>query len=623
MLPISLRTEGHRALIVGGGSVALRKAATLLGAGMTLVVIAPRIDPRLEALLGAGGHECIVRTYQASDISGITLVIAATDDENVNAQVVEDARRARILVCDATEPERGDFTMQATLRVGELTFSVDSGKSSPAFSKRLLREIEERFGGEYDAAARTLARMRTYVRTVLDGDERTAVMRELADFPIDELAAMNVSQGEHEVEAIVSRMRASEALAGTHAVICATRASALALTQSKTVAARLALRGIATTLLNVTTMGDRIQDKPIAAVGVNVWVKELEVALLEERADYAVHSCKDLPGELTAGMRLAAISVREDARDAFCSERYESFDSLPSGAIVGTSSQRRRAFLETLRPDLRYENVRGNVDTRLRKLREGQYDAIVLALAGLRRLGTSATYTVPFEIEQVVPAVGQGALAIETRAEDEALAISLREAVNDHATELCVTAERAVLRKLRAGCNAPLGVHASLHGEVLTVESAFAQNGTLLRERSTARVTNREEAERVGTALAERLATRMTQATPKVLLPRTQDRPSRIAAQLRSQGVAVVEFREGEEARPDVDLVLFPSSGSVAAARAFLDSLRTRERRPRIVAMGPASGAAAREAGFDPDFISADASIDAFVSLVMEQLQAQ
>ena len=171
-----------------------------------------------------------------------------------------------------------------------------------------------------------------------------------------------------------------------------------------------------TTMLGVTTSGDRDRTRPLDRFDdVNVFVKELESALRERRAGYAVHSCKDLAGTLPGDMRIAAISARADARDAFCSERYESLESLPAGAVVGTSSPRRRAQLAALRPDLRYENLRGNVDTRLKKLARGEYDAIVLAMAGLQRLGVAAAHVAPFAEDRLVPAVGQGALAVEVR----------------------------------------------------------------------------------------------------------------------------------------------------------------------------------------------------------------
>jgi len=559
-------------------------------------------------------------------VRDVDIAIAATDDDETNAKVVRDARAAHVLVCDAMQPERGDFTMLANVRVGDLTFAVDSGRSTPAFAKRLTRELQERFGPQYDAAARTLARMRTYVRTVLPEAERAPVMRDLAELPIELLAALNPADAEHEVEAAVLRARAHAPQPATGSAVCATRASALALAQTKMVAARLAERGTATTLLSITTTGDSVQDRPIAAIGAdNVWIKELEAALLDGRADYAVHSCKDLPGTLTEGMRLAAITAREDARDAFCSERYASFEALPSGSVVGTSSPRRRAQLRAQRSDLQYEDIRGNVDTRLRKLRDGRYDAIVLAMAGLARLGIRATHTVPFDAERIVPSVAQGALAVETLATRADLAEALREACNDPTSELCVAAERSALRTLQAGCNAPLGIHARLDADRMTVDAAYAIEDRLLvlRERATETVASIAEAEVLGARVARALAAQIETANPHVVvLPRTQERPSRIAAELRRRGVEVIELRAGEAVPERLpDMLVFPSSGSVGAASVYLESLRSLNHRPRVAAMGPQSGAAAREAGFEPDITSPEASIDAFVSLIAERLQ--
>ena len=287
-------------------------------------------------------------------------------------------------------------------------------------------------------------------------------------------------------------------------VVCASRRSALATVQSRYVAARLAQRGIASTILGITTAGDRDQERPIDRLdSPNVFVKELETALRDRRADYAVHSCKDLASSLPDDMHLAAISRREDPRDAFCSERFESFESLPPGAVVGTSSPRRREQLLALRPDLALTTLRGNVDTRLRKLRDGQYDAIVLAMAGLNRLRARATHVVAFDVETIVPAAGQGALGIETRAGDDALAGVLRAAVNDAGTELCVACERAALRTLQAGCSAPIGIHATLEGETMTVRGSYAIEGSGIRtQRREARVVTLHEAEALGAELA-------------------------------------------------------------------------------------------------------------------------
>jgi hydroxymethylbilane synthase len=494
MLPISLRPNGRRAVIVGGGNVAARKAESLVSAGFPVFVVAKRIGERLRCIVNENGGACEERAYETRDVAGARLVVAATSDSEVNATIVADARNAGALVCDASRPERGDFTMPATRRVGELTISVDSGGTAPAFARRVAAELSERVDDSYAAALRTLAHMRAYVMETFPPPERGPILRSLAQRPIVELSAAPIG------------------------AVCATRRSELAMVQSRAVAARLAERAVATTLLGVTTSGDRDRRTPIERFGdTNVFVKELEETLRAGRADFAVHSCKDLAGSLPDDMRIVAVSRREDPRDAFCSERYESFEALPAGAIVGTSSPRRRAQLASLRSDLRYESLRGNVDTRLRKLRDGDYDAIVIAMAGLNRLGARAHYTVAFAIDRLVPAVGQGALAVETRAGDDRFEALLRETVNDRVTELCVRCERAALRALRAGCSAPLGIHAQLAGETMHVDAFYAADAAApVRTRASGRVATHESAEALGAELAGQLNPRDAAASGAV-----------------------------------------------------------------------------------------------------------
>jgi hydroxymethylbilane synthase len=275
--------------------------------------------------------------------------------------------------------------------------------------------------------------------------------------------------------------------------------------QTRAVAARLAERGIVTTILPIATTGDRERDRSIESIGsVNVFVGELEAALRDRRADYAVHSCKDLPSTLADDMQLAAISTREDPRDAFCSERYPSFATLPAGAIVGTSSPRRVFQLRAARPDLEFRTIRGNVDTRLRKLVDGEFDAIVLAMAGIRRLHASARYVVPFELDTLVPAVGQGALAVETRAGDDWIAAQVRDAVNDASSETCVLAERSALRAMQAGCSAPIGIYAEWSGGKLALRG-IADGNPPARALRAAAVSGAPDAEMLGIALASDL----------------------------------------------------------------------------------------------------------------------
>jgi hydroxymethylbilane synthase len=293
----------------------------------------------------------------------------------------------------------------------------------------------------------------------------------------------------------------------TPALVIATRESRLALWQAHHVQELLTQRfGSAVTLLPMTTKGDQVLDRTLAKVGgKGLFVKELETALEQGHADLAVHSLKDVPMDLPPGFELAAVLEREDPRDAFVSNLYPALDALPQGARIGTSSLRRVVQLRALRPDLRVEPLRGNLDTRLRKLDEGGYDAIVLAAAGLKRLGAGARIRACFDTAAMLPCAGQGALAIEVRS--DALALRDRLAALTHApTALAVQAERAVSRALGGSCSMPLAAHAAWRGEVLELSAALghplATDAALLR--ATAEVVARTTAD--AEALGQRVA---------------------------------------------------------------------------------------------------------------------
>ncbi len=243
--------------------------------------------------------------------------------------------------------------------------------------------------------------------------------------------------------------------------------------QAQHVQALLEQRGHQVSLLGMTTQGDQILDRALSKVGgKGLFVKELEVALEEGRADLAVHSLKDVPMELPEGFSLACVMEREDPRDAFVSNRHASLASLPQGAVVGTSSLRRMALLRALRPDLQIEPLRGNLDTRLRKLDDGQYDGIVLAAAGLKRLGLGARIRDTFEPAQMLPAAGQGALGIEICAGRQDVLAALAPLAH-HTSWLAVAAERAVSRAMGGSCSMPLAAFATLNGATLTIDAAW------------------------------------------------------------------------------------------------------------------------------------------------------
>jgi hydroxymethylbilane synthase len=236
------------------------------------------------------------------------------------------------------------------------------------------------------------------------------------------------------------------------------RGSALALWQANWVKGALEARGESCRIEIIRTTGDKITDVPLAKVGTKgLFTKEIEEALIDGRIDLAVHSLKDLPTELPAGLKIAAVPEREDSRDALCGRRL---NELPDGARVGTSSLRRVAQLRAARPGLVIESIRGNLDTRLRKLSEGQYDALVLAAAGLRRLGWADRIAEYFEADFMCPAVGQGALAIETRVDGDAARVCA--GLEDPPSRAAVEGERGVLAALGGGCQVPIGAHGSV-----------------------------------------------------------------------------------------------------------------------------------------------------------------
>ena len=286
-------------------------------------------------------------------------------------------------------------------------------------------------------------------------------------------------------------------------LIIATRESRLALWQAEHVRDLLSRHfGAEVRLLGMTTRGDQILDRTLSKVGgKGLFVKELETALEDRHADLAVHSLKDVPMDLPPGFALAAVLERADPRDALVSPRYASLTELPQGACVGTSSLRRVAQLSSARPDLRIEPLRGNLDTRLRKLDEGQYDAIVLAAAGLMRLGLAERIRMRFEADAMLPAAGQGALGIEVRADDAELREALAGLIHPP-TWLAVHAERAVSRGLGGSCSMPLAAHAQWQGAVLHLAAALGHTGDptrpLLATRVRGAVANVAAAEALG-----------------------------------------------------------------------------------------------------------------------------
>ena len=305
-------------------------------------------------------------------------------------------------------------------------------------------------------------------------------------------------------------------------ITIATRKSPLAMWQAEHVKARLeqAHPDINVILLGMSTQGDKILDTPLAKIGgKGLFVKELEQGMLDGKADIAVHSMKDVPVAFPEGLHLPVIMQREDPRDAFVSNKFESIDDLPEGAVVGTSSLRRQCQISHHRPDLEIRPLRGNVNTRLAKLDNGDYDAVILAGAGLIRLGFESRIRNLIPVEFSLPAIGQGAIGIECRSSDEQVNQLLKPLHHD-ATATCVLAERAMNNRLEGGCQVPIGGHAVLDGDALSLRGLVGSvdGKDIIRAELTGAI---KDSEAIGTQVAETL---LENGADKILKALYEDR---------------------------------------------------------------------------------------------------
>jgi len=284
-----------------------------------------------------------------------------------------------------------------------------------------------------------------------------------------------------------------------------TRKSQLALWQANYIANLInQIHGVEVELVKITTSGDKILDVPLAKIGgKGLFVKEIEDAMLKGEIDIAVHSLKDVPTQLPEGLDIIAITEREDPRDAFLSTKYKSLKDLPAGAVVGTSSLRRKSQIMKMRDDLIINDLRGNVDTRIRKLEEGQYDAIILAYAGLKRLGLDSKASYIFSPQEMIPAVCQGFLGIEARVDDERIK-KILEPINNQESFIRATAERSFLKTLEGGCQVPLGAYCEIKDDFIHITGFIAdlEGKTFIKESLSEKLTNINQVKELGQRLA-------------------------------------------------------------------------------------------------------------------------
>lgn len=497
LFPIFLDLAGRPCVVVGGGPVAARKVAALLEAGAEVTVVAPALSPEMASLVEQGAVRHLPRAYRPGDLAGSLLAFAATDDAEVNAAVWAEAGEQGIPLNAVDDPPHCSFIVPSRVERGPIAIAISTRGASPALAAELRRLIEQAVPPAYGELAALLGELRPAVKAALPPADRAAAWQRVLDGTVLDLLA----QGRPgEARALARKLLG---LPGKdQSVTIGTRGSRLALAQAEWVAARLQELGVTARLEVIRTHGDGGRD-PLCTADPDLFVREIELALAAGRIDLAVHSLKDLPTAERPGLRLAAVPRRADPSDSIVTRTGEPWLTLPPGSRVGTSSPRRRAQLQAMRPDLAFVPVRGNVDTRLRKLAAGEMDALVVASAALQRLGLPDVPAERLPYEVSLPAPGQGALALQVRADDEATA-ALVARLDDSPTHHAVVAERAFLVRLGGGCAAPVSALGEVAADQLRLQGSVSdpEGRRTLRDEMSGPA---PEAEKLGCALAERL----------------------------------------------------------------------------------------------------------------------
>ena len=448
--PFMIDIGGKDVLIVGGGRSAFHKVRALIGFGAKITVIAENISPDISRMSG----EIVVlqRACEPEDIEGRDLVVAATDDRKLNRRISGTARYMRIMVNAVDDKDYSDFIFPATLKKENYSVAVCTDGKSPMLAARIRNQIAADLPDSFDEAVGELGRMREEViNSTPSATERSRIFR----------------------EEINKRL-------GNRKVRIGTRSSALAMAQTELVMKELALNGIQSEAIIMRTEGDRQQDKPLWDFGGKaVFVSEFEEAIFSGRIDIAIHSAKDMPAELPETLDILACLKREDPSDVLVSLSGRRSEDI---RLVGTSSMRRQVMIKEISDDYVTRPLRGNVPTRLTKLRRGEFDALVLAAAGLKRLGLYEEPDLRYEVlgeETFIPSAGQGVIAIEGLANSDIS--DLIRSIDHFETSEALRAERALMRAAGAGCHDAIAALARFTDDGKLRLVAMKNDGTTTR----------------------------------------------------------------------------------------------------------------------------------------------
>lgn len=486
--PFMIELDNKNCVIGGGGAVAVRKVETMLAFGAKVTVVAPEID---DAILQMADEKLVIKKHSIleEDLVGADIAIMATNDETVNSRMAAFCRGHNILVNVVDVKEECDFYFPAIIKQDDVVIAVSTGGDSPLLAARIKKDIQKNLGGCYGRLANLLGNVRDKVlEAVKTPAKRKQVFHELIEKGIQQDGVVTQEQVDETIERYVDSV-----------IRIGTRGSALALVQTDMVIERLkqSFSDFSFEKVILSTKGDRQTERPLLEFGGKaVFVEEFEEAIRNGEMDMAVHSAKDMPTELLEGLTISGVLPRADVRDVLICKKDNEFarclmEELQSTQaknksynkyIVGTSSLRRQYQIKEVCPGIQCSALRGNVNTRLDKLRREEYDAIILAAAGVKRMGLDKEPDLLYRYlsdEEMLPAACQGIIAIETA--DKGFAQDMAAQISDQVAMLQFMTERRVLKLLNAGCHEPVGVYAKCKDEKMHLTLMQVKDGKVCR----------------------------------------------------------------------------------------------------------------------------------------------